>query len=614
MRDRVFGIETEYAVIYHPARGERVRPTNLELYAHFEAALARRVHGLPRAFSLLRAKQGRFLENGATFHYEATPAAFEQGLIEMASPECRDPFTLLRYERAKDLLIEGLALEVNGRLRRLGLAGEVRIGKNNVDSQGHTFGSHESYWVEDRLSRGERLRLLPLWAGAWLLTAPVFAWLAAVTAAVIAAGLALLLLPVLGALGAGLAALVRRPAPRLAEAIAGHSARCASLPARLAERLRADPGALPRALAWVEAPLRPAVALHSALHNRFHFRRFRQHLTAFLVTRTVFAGAGAVAFDASPLFRLAQRPPFLRVLARIFTSGDVRPLYESRDVFFRPWSVLSSRRRLHLLVGDANLCDFAQVLRVGATALVLEAIEAGALEPWPVLADPLGALRALNRDTGLARPLALEGGATATPLEIQRRYLAGAGRVLLRGAGGALPPAPWKARVLAMWEETLALLERDPEALGDRLDWVAKRALVLREAPVAEDRAALEARGAALLAAPSESLDAGDRRLREIAYRVLRADLRYHELGPRGGHRQLVRRGAVRELVSSAQVMRALREPPADTRAHGRGLAIREACERALPGGATWHRVRIGLRTWRWFADPLRPGATWSLG
>jgi hypothetical protein len=105
VRERVFGIETEYAVIYHPGRGERGRPTNLQLYGLFEDALRGRVLSLPRAASLLRSKRGRFLENGASFHYEATPQHFEHGLLELASPECRDPFTLLRCERAKDVLL-----------------------------------------------------------------------------------------------------------------------------------------------------------------------------------------------------------------------------------------------------------------------------------------------------------------------------------------------------------------------------------------------------------------------------------------------------------------------------------------------------------------------------
>ena len=63
MRDRVLGIETEYAVIYHPGRVDRGRPSKLALYRRFEGGLRRRVRSLPNAFSPLRGKGGRFLEN-----------------------------------------------------------------------------------------------------------------------------------------------------------------------------------------------------------------------------------------------------------------------------------------------------------------------------------------------------------------------------------------------------------------------------------------------------------------------------------------------------------------------------------------------------------------------
>ena len=74
MRDRVFGIETEYALIWHRrSRLEDGRPTNLELYRRFEGALLARVRTLPHGFSWLRQKGGRFLENGASFPSSALP-------------------------------------------------------------------------------------------------------------------------------------------------------------------------------------------------------------------------------------------------------------------------------------------------------------------------------------------------------------------------------------------------------------------------------------------------------------------------------------------------------------------------------------------------------------
>lgn len=603
MRERVFGIETEYAVIYHPARGERGRPTNLALYGVFERALETRVASLPRAFSLLRAKRGRFLENGGSFHYEGTPQHFEHGLLELASPECRDPFALLAHERAKDELVEELAREVSAGLGALGFAGEVRIGKNNVDSQGHTFGSHESYWISDPLPPRRKLALAPLWVLLWLATLPVFVWLAAASLALLVLAAGLLLLPVLAglpALLAPLAAALHRPGA--ARALREGSRRLARVPLRFFAYAEAQPGALVRRLSLLEAPLHPLLELHTALHRRFHFQPIERGLTAFLVTRTLFAGAGSVGFDGAPLLRLAQRPPHLRALARIFTSGDQRPLYELRDLFFRPWSVFATRRRLHLLLGDANLCDFALVLRVGSTALVLEAIEADPDGDWPRLADPLAALRLVNRDPELRGELALAGGAGCrSALALQREYLA---RVRATLARTPEPPADWKVRVLAMWQETLDLLERDPEALADRIDWLAKRALLRRELRDPADVRALEARGARLLAGEAPS-DPEARRLRSLAYRALRCDLRYHELGPGGGHRRLRERGQVRSLVSDAEVDRARREPPGDTRARARGLAIREAAHAAKGGAATWHRVRIGRFDWRWLPDPL---------
>jgi proteasome accessory factor A len=312
--------------------------------------------------------------------------------------------------------------------------------------------------------------------------------------------------------------------------------------------------------------------------------------------------------EGPPLLRLAQRPPFLRAVSRIFTHGDQRPLFESRDVFFRPWSAFGAHRRLHLMLGDANLCDWALVLRVGATALVLEALERREGGAWPRLEAPLAALRAVNQDPELGRRLALQGEGPATALAVQRRYLEGVRAAL----GDEIARVPWKRRVLAMWEETLDALGQDPAALGDRVDWIAKRARVQDEVPAASDRAALEARGGRLMEAPPS--DAEARRLRTLAFRALRADLRYHELGPGGGHRRLLRRGEVRELTTRDQVERALFEPPSDTRAAARGRAIREACRRGTGGAATWHRVRLGWRSWRVFGDPLAERATFSLG
>ena len=590
MQSRVFGIETEYALIYHRASGEERAPTKFALYRSFEAALRRRVASLPFAFSPFREKVGRFLANGGSFHYEATPEHFEQGLIEMASPECRDPLTLIRHERAKDELIEELAQEVTEEIRVAGYRGEVRIGKNNVDSRGNSFGSHENYWVEDRLSALRMLLLLPVWIALWIVSLPVLAYVMAVRLGAVVVLLTLGLVLLFTTLVAGL---LRVP----------FSERMARFVQRMGDRLEEHPGEITRHLQHLVAPIYPLLAVHSALYNRFHFRTIRRALTAFLVTRVVYAGAGAVVFDGGPLFRLSQRAPFLRALARIYTEGERRPVYETRDLFFRPWSALRARRRLHLMLGDANLCEWALLLRVGATALVLEAIESDEPADWPELADPLAALQAVSQDTALRAELELRDGSRMTALAVQRRYL----EVTRRAIGRSDPLPLWKARVLRAWEETLDRLEREPESLADRIDWIAKRGLQLAEVPDSRDREALRQRGAEVMR-EGGAATAADRRLRDIAYRLWRADLRYHELGPRGGHRRLERRGRILRLSEADEVERARQEPPEDTRACARAAAIRAAHRQALSGAAAWHRVRVGKFGWRWFLDPLDSG------
>lgn len=598
MRERVFGIETEYAVVYFPARGEEGRPTNLSLYPLFERHLATRVPSVPRALSLLRAKPGRFLANGMSFHYEATPHAFENGLLEIASPECRDPFTLLAHERAKDELAEELRGEVNRELERMGWRGEVRIFKSNVDAHGHTFGSHENYWIDDPLPLRRRLVMAPIWALLWLATLPSMLWLAAVSLLMVVAPLLLLLPPVVAGGLRVLAGALRGVRPQAAQALRRAAHRLASLPMRVAARLQADPSALIRHLAWVEWPMRPFMSLHAVFARRFFFRPAIRGCLAHLVTRSLWCGAGRLVFEGSDPLQLSQRANFLRVPADIFTHGDRRPLVELRDLFFRPWSAFGRYRRLHLMLADATHCDHASVLRIGTTALVLEAIEAQPEAPWPLLADPVAAMRALSRD--VEAPLALCGGDERSALAIQREVLQ---RVRER-----LPETPvgWKRRVLALWAETLELLEHDPDALADRVDWIAKRCLLRRDVASPDDWRQLASEGRRLTVGAAG--DAEEERLRELAFRALRTDLRYHDLGPRGGHGRLRRRGKIRELVDAEAVARARQHPPLDTRAHARGLAIREAMAASVPGAATWHRVRVGWLGWHWLPDPLDSG------
>ena len=86
-------------------------------------------------------------------------------------------------------------------------------------------------------------------------------------------------------------------------------------------------------------------------------------LTPFFVTRQVFTGAGKVGFEAQwdergqPRFQLTQRADFFETEVGLETTLK-RPIINTRD---EPHADPEKYRRLHVIVGDANMCEVAHV-------------------------------------------------------------------------------------------------------------------------------------------------------------------------------------------------------------------------------------------------------------
>jgi proteasome accessory factor A len=290
-------------------------------------------------------------------------------------------------------------------------------------------------------------------------------------------------------------------------------------------------------------------------------------IQAFLVTRQVFAGAGKFAVEdedrfVGPGFQLAQRSDFFTELQSVDTMQR-RPLINTRD---EPHADPARWRRFHVILGDANMSPFATWLKAGATALVLEAVmKAGRVSspssqlPWPVLADPLAALRAISRDPAWKWEVKLAGRRTATALEIQRAYLDAV-------KTHVEPATPEHTQLIAAWEEVLNDLAADPRRCADRLDWVAKHELI---------------RGFQ----NAEGLADDDPWLRSL-------DLEYHRLDPADGlFFGLEQAGRIRRVVDDAQVTRAIYEPPTDTRARIRGRCVDKFEQAVL--SAQWDHITL---------------------
>src|SRR4029079_17998576 len=80
-------------------------------------------------------------------------------------------------------------------------------------------------------------------------------------------------------------------------------------------------------------------------------------------------------------------------------------------------------RRLHVIIGDANLAEMSTYLKVGTTALVLDLIEAGVDFSDLQLARPVTAVHTISHDPTLRATAALADGREMTGLALQRAYL-----------------------------------------------------------------------------------------------------------------------------------------------------------------------------------------------
>ena len=299
------------------------------------------------------------------------------------------------------------------------------------------------------------------------------------------------------------------------------------------------------------------------MDRRTPFLDIIRGLIPFFVTRQVFAGAGRVGIGTESRtqgFQLSQRADFFEVEVGLETTLK-RPIINTRD---EPHADADKYRRLHVIIGDANLAELSTYLKVGTTALVLDMIEARTLTRDLSLEEPVAELQAISHDPSLTHRVRLRDGRRMTALEVQQTYLEMAQRhVDRRGDDDGQT-----ADVLRRWAEVLEDLAVDPMRCADRLDWPAK--LRLLEGYRSRD-----------------GLGWGDSRLHLV-------DLQYSDVRPEKGlYHRLVSRGSMQRLLTDDEVVTAMLRPPTDTRAFFRGECLRRYP--AQVAAASWDSVVFDL-------------------
>jgi proteasome accessory factor PafA2 len=278
--------------------------------------------------------------------------------------------------------------------------------------------------------------------------------------------------------------------------------------------------------------------------RRVPFSDIVHHLTAFLVSRQILTGSGKLGSEHgrdATNFQITQRADFFEEEIGLETTLK-RPIINTRD---EPHADPSVYRRLHVIFGDATMSEFQTFVKIGATSLLLMALEEQALGEAIRLRTPVSAVHTVSRDLTMSQTLELRNGSRSSALELQWRYLA-----LARDYASTADISPVYKRVLAVWEELLIDLESGYAKVSDRLDWAAKLNII--EAYRARD-----------------GLEWSDPKLALL-------DLQFHDIHPdRGLYHRLVRSGRMRRLFTDDEVEHAVQTPPEGTRAWFRGESVR---------------------------------------
>jgi proteasome accessory factor A len=276
-----------------------------------------------------------------------------------------------------------------------------------------------------------------------------------------------------------------------------------------------------------------------------------KQLILFLLARQIICGAGKVGSECEGMpcdYQISQRADFIKKIWSLDTVVD-RAIINTRD-----WAYADRDkfRRLHVILGDANMCEHSMFLKYLLTSMFLKMSEHDFISKLGTntvfnvfVSDPVSALRLISRDYQLEKKIILKNNEKISAIEILEEFL----KITWKYFSEKQSPSKEEEQGLKELEFVLNKLQQNPRKLAGYLDWPTK--LVILE------------------------------KLQEKnGYNWSNAELffhdwTYHNISEKGTYNKLLKRGKMKRLVSQGEIERAILEPP-NTRAFIRGKCLQK--------------------------------------
>ena len=299
--------------------------------------------------------------------------------------------------------------------------------------------------------------------------------------------------------------------------------------------------------------------------RRDNFEGHNRILIPFLITRQIFAGAGKVLkTPRGSRYCLSQRAEHIWESISSATTRS-RPIINTRD---EPHADSEHYRRLHVIVGDSNMSEYATFLKVATCSMVLQMLEGSRYLRDMTLDNPIRAIREISgdqawmsNDTKSQCKVPLASGMEVTALQMQWDFLEMVTEFISRGSA-----SEEEKLALSMWEHCLNGLSSDPLSLEAECDWVAKYKIIQGY----QQRYQV-------------GLDAAV---------VTEIDMKYHALGKDGIFNRLEKRGLMKRICADKEIASAMNRPP-KTRAYPRSRFIMAAKARNRDYNVDWVHLKL---------------------